>query len=500
MSRKVVFLWICLTCALTAVCAQEKSSLQQRAEAEQQSGKSNSARALWIRAFEDYVAKGNTGQGVECGVKAAALYHNESHYQEAFDLLRNIDHAISADKAQRPTDIAAWRYKVVRERMAMYLKMHRSVPAQEQLDIMERHATASADESLRNDLLYHKAIFYYTFGQDAKGNAIFREMATKLTAEKEYAKVDEVYKTLIANGRKSGSANMVAQAYSGYIAWKDSTAAIKAADERRALQEQIDAGQASIAEKENTLASRQRLIASLFTVLAALAIALAVGVLVLLRFIVLTRKQKRLIRRANENIALKAKFISNISQQLSPTLNKLDARQPEVKALQDFSEHIQTLSALEATATENVPLQDTPLQPFCQAIVEPLRDSVKPGVSIKMDVPAMSAKINRDYVSHILTHLLSNAIDFTPEGGNIHLDFKKRGPHKQQFMVANTGSTIAKERREDVFKPFLEVRDLTTGDGLGLPICRRMAEKMNGELSIDPEFTKGTRFVLNLQL
>ena len=500
MSRKVLFAFICLMAVLTNVGAQEKSSLQQRAEAEQQAGKTGSARSLWIRAFEEYAAQGKTAQGVECGVKAAALYHNESHYQEAFDLLRNIDHAITADKEQRPADIAAWRYKVVRERMAMYLKMHRSVPAQEQLDIMERHATASADESLLNDLLYHKAIFYYTFGQDAKGNAIFREMATKLTAQKEYDKVDDVYKTLIANGRKSGSANMVAQAYSGYIAWKDSTAAIKAADERNALQEQIAAGQASIAEKESALTSRQRIIATLITVLVALAAALAVCLLVLLRFVVLTRKQKKLIRRANENIALKAKFISNISQQLSPTLGRLDARIPEVRALQDFSDHIQTLSSLVSEANGTVPLQDTPLQQFCQDIVSPLRAIVKPGVNIKMDVPAMSAKINREYVAHILTHLLTNAAAYTPEGGNIHLDFKKRGPHKQQFMVANTGSTIPKERREDVFKPFLEVRNLTDGDGLGLPICSQMAVKMNGELTIDPEFTKGTRFVLNLQL
>ena len=48
-------------------------------------------------------------------------------------------------------------------------------------------------------------------------------MANKLTASKEYDKVDEVYQTLISNGRKSNNASLVAQAYSNYIAWKDST-------------------------------------------------------------------------------------------------------------------------------------------------------------------------------------------------------------------------------------------------------------------------------------
>ena len=50
-----------------------------------------------------------------------------------------------------------------------------------------------------------------------------------------------------------------------------------------------------------------------------------------------------------------------------------------------------------------------------------------------------------------------------------------------------------------MFKPFLEIRDLTTGDGLGLPICKLMAQKMNGDLDIDPKYTKGTRFVLDLR-
>ena len=69
-----------------------------------------------------------------------------------------------------------------------------------------------------------------------------------------------------------------------------------------------------------------------------------------------------------------------------------------------------------------------------------------------------------------------------------------------QFLVSDTGIGIPEENREDIFKPFLVIRDLTTGDGLGLPICKRMALKMNGDLDIDPHFTKGTRFVLDLHV
>ena len=75
---------------------------------------------------------------------------------------------------------------------------------------MENQVSLSGDEKLQNDLLYNKAIYYYTFGQTAEGNAVFKEMADKLTKQKEYDKVDEVYQTFIANGRKSNSVSLVA--------------------------------------------------------------------------------------------------------------------------------------------------------------------------------------------------------------------------------------------------------------------------------------------------
>jgi signal transduction histidine kinase len=228
-----------------------------------------------------------------------------------------------------------------------------------------------------------------------------------------------------------------------------------------------------------------------------LAVVLVVGVVILLRFILLTRKQKKTIRLANDSNALKAKFISNISAQLEPTFRKLDNKQPEVQALLDFAAHIQTLSDLE-NSEEEVELEETSIQPFCEEIMNEIREKVSTSVSLVVNAPKMSANINKEYVSHILRHLLQNAAEHSPNEGTITLDFKKRGPHTCQFLVSDNGEGIPEEKREDVFKPFLEIRDLTQGDGLGLPICKQMALKMKGDLDIDPQFTKGTRFVLEL--
>ena len=501
MNRKVLILFVNLIfcCAIAGAQEVQKSELQQKAETADKEGTVATARYMYIRAFEDYVNKGKMKEAVDCGIKATGLYYkNDRYWKEAFDLLRRIDDNINANQQLSVSDKAALHYEVTKERLQMYTKLRKSASAVDQLNIMEEQVSTACDANLKNDLLYNKAIYYYTFGQNAQGDAVFKEMAGKLTASKEYDKVDQAYQTLIANGRRSNSANLVAQSYKSYVAWKDSVNALKTADEIGALKQQIKENEEAISEKDSSLTARMAVIIGLCVLAAALAAALVIGGIVLMRFILLTRKQKNIIKMANENNALKAKFISNISAQLDPTLQKLDNRLPEVKALQDFSEHIQMLSGLENTDTDAVELEDTVLPPFCEGLMDAIRDKVKSDVTLTVNAPKMSAKINKEYVSHILLHLLNNAAEYTPEGGSIWLEYKKRGAHAHQFLVSDTGQGIPEEKRDDVFKPFLEIRDLTTGDGLGLPICRQMALNMNGELSIDPNFTKGARFVLDL--
>ena len=397
MNKKSLILFFCLLSSFLCINAQEaqKSELQQRAEAEDARGNVATARYLFIRSFEEYVKNGQTMAGTACAVKAAALYHKENYYKEAFDLLRRADQAIAAGKDAESAR-AAMHYLTTKERLQMYMKLRKSANALEQLNIMEGQASTSGDESVGNDLLYTKAIYYYTFGQNEKGNAVFKEMADKLTSVKEYDKVDEVYQTLIANGRRSNNASLVAQSYSSYIVWKDSVSAMKTAEKIDSLKQRIADSEASIEEKDSALSSRWMIILGLGILAAALAAALAVGAIILLRFILLTRKQKKTIKLANENNALKAKFIGNISAQLDPTLQKLDSRQPEVKALIDFSSHIQTLSALENT-TGTPELEETQVMPFCEALAAEVRNKVKHGVTVKVNAPQMSAKINKEY-------------------------------------------------------------------------------------------------------
>ena len=441
MRKKLVIIGMSLLVCCALIHAQEagKNELQERAESEYAKGNSIAARALYIKAFESYVNNGKLKQGVDCGVKANKLYYEkENLYKEAFDLLRRIDQTIEA-KGQGANK-SALHYWTSKERHLMYMKMRKLESAKEQMGNMENHATAANDASVNNDLLYTKTIYYYTIGQTDKGNATFKEMADQLTASKEYGKVDEVYQTLIANGRKSNSANLVAESYKSYLAWKDSASALALADTVGVLKKQIADNEAEIEEKDSSLTARQVTIVGLGILAAVLAVVLVLGALALLRSIYLTRKQKKTINSLSENNALQAKFISNISAQLSPTLQKLDKNVPEVKALQDFSEHIQTLSELESN-TGTAEKEDVQVSSLCDGLMDQIRNKVKSGVNLKVDAPKMTASINKEYVSHILLHLLHNAAIYTPADGHIALEYKKRGAHKHQFLVSNSRRT-----------------------------------------------------------
>ena len=80
------------------------------------------------------------------------------------------------------------------------------------------------------------------------------------------------------------------------------------------------------------------------------------------------------------------------------------------------------------------------------------------------------------------------------------LDLKKIGAHICELIVTESGPGIRVVKEMAIFKAFTEIKDLTDGDGLGLPICSLIASKMNGTLSIDPEYKKGNRFILVLQV
>jgi PAS domain S-box-containing protein len=100
-----------------------------------------------------------------------------------------------------------------------------------------------------------------------------------------------------------------------------------------------------------------------------------------------------------------------------------------------------------------------------------------------------------------LINLLGNAVKFTQAG---KITFKVGYANgKIRFQIEDTGTGIAPEDLEDIFKPFKQVGDNTykvEGTGLGLPITKRLIEMMGGELHVKSILGQGTTFWTELSL
>lgn len=458
------------------------------------------ARYFFVQAYQSFMKDNRLSEAVNCGVWASELYHQDKLYNEAFNLLLKVEQGVLKALPADQTQSSSLRYPIIKERMRMYISMKRAPQVFEQLKRLEETAAVAHNDSLSGDLLYTQAICYYTFGMLPQGDKALHTLISQYSGLDNYNQVKDCYMTLIDVGRKANSARMVSRAYDSYVSWNDSVKAQAAEKRYQALNKKYTDSLRMIADKDESLSTRQYVIVTLGVVLAILAAALILGGLLLARIVVISRRRKKELDDSEERNRQKIRFIQNITAQMQPALQHLDAHLPAVKAMTSYLGHIEEMSALENSLSEPDEMKEVNISVFCEHVMDSVRTLVLPDVSLVVNAPKLSVAVNAAHLERVLTHLLVNAARHTPSGGKITLDFKKRSAHTNQIIVSDTGSGIPEEKRAKLFVPFTEVKDLMRGDGLGLPICALIARKMNGSLSLDTGYTKGARFVLELHV
>jgi CheY-like chemotaxis protein/CHASE3 domain sensor protein len=140
-------------------------------------------------------------------------------------------------------------------------------------------------------------------------------------------------------------------------------------------------------------------------------------------------------------------------------------------------------------------------------LVEPVVRTFEPigklkGVhfSVALD-ETLELRTDEQRVQQILKNLLSNAFKFT-EQGEVGLAARAAGDGHIEFAVHDTGIGIPAHQHEVIFEAFRQADGTTNrrfgGTGLGLSISRDLARLLGGELSVESESGRGSRFVLKL--
>jgi signal transduction histidine kinase len=134
-----------------------------------------------------------------------------------------------------------------------------------------------------------------------------------------------------------------------------------------------------------------------------------------------------------------------------------------------------------------------------RAIYEVKRYFPDLNVNFKSNVPDdFSIHTCRIYLKRSLREILYNAATYS-DGQHVSMYVEQKGD-SICFIVEDKGKGITESNREDIFRFFAKVDDLSEGLGLGLPLSKRHAQTLGGNLTLDADYHEGCRFILELPL
>jgi signal transduction histidine kinase/CheY-like chemotaxis protein/HAMP domain-containing protein len=143
------------------------------------------------------------------------------------------------------------------------------------------------------------------------------------------------------------------------------------------------------------------------------------------------------------------------------------------------------------------------------SIIRPRCSEKNIDFTVTRDIPSrLMALTDPLRLRQVLINLLGNAVKFTHELGKIEFSVMDRGEHDGrillEFAVADDGIGISKEAMEGLFQPFEQggagVARRYGGTGLGLAISRSIVRLLGGEITVESEENKGSRFSFSLLL
>ena len=222
-----------------------------------------------------------------------------------------------------------------------------------------------------------------------------------------------------------------------------------------------------------------------------------------------------------KNEVLKTDFISNVSHEIKTPLaviqnystllqdDTLDSetRKNYSKTLISASKRITDLitNILKLNKLENQEIQEKH-EPF--SLTDALSDSVvefetlikNKNLELNCDFDDVTIFSSKSLLEIVWNNLISNAIKFTPIGGNIDISLKRINKNVE-IKVADTGIGMTSEVGSKIFEKFYQgdTSHSTQGNGLGLALVKKVIDILGGEIAVQSEINKGSTFTILLK-
>lgn len=173
--------------------------------------------------------------------------------------------------------------------------------------------------------------------------------------------------------------------------------------------------------------------------------------------------------------------------------------------LLDFVNDVLDLAKLDSGQFEIVE-EETDISNFAREILNEfmgLADAKSISLSVSDQLPGKSYFADRSAFQTILQNLIGNAIKFT-EGGSVTVSVSEDSYGQVVIEVIDTGIGIAPEDHDRIFEEFEQAGSVTArtygGTGLGMPIVKRLVDRMEGSIKVVSQPGQGATFTVSVPL
>ena len=227
------------------------------------------------------------------------------------------------------------------------------------------------------------------------------------------------------------------------------------------------------------------------------------------------------LNKAEESDRLKSAFLANMSHEIRTPLNAIVGFSDVLPSVEDADERayligliqennrkllkmmddIVNISKIEA-GSEPPEMSDFDLNILLSEVAERHRNqNVNEQVKIETccSDAVMLLHSDRSRISEILDEYVANALKFT-ESGIVTLGYNVLADKQLRIWVRDTGKGIPTDQSEKVFEQFVKLDEHASGTGLGLFICRSVAQSIGAHVGVESEEGKGSKFWVEMPL